>query len=75
MKPLDQFMIPFSKETFSALLALNGWVNNRNTGYLRRRHAHYDVIVMELKQLNKIALIIYGFGSYWNHPCIKKTAF
>ena len=25
---------------------INGWVNNRETGDLRRRHAHYDVIVM-----------------------------
>ena len=25
---------------------INGWVNNREAGYLRRHHAHYDVIVM-----------------------------
>ena len=25
---------------------INGWVNTREAGYLRRRHAHYDVIVM-----------------------------
>ena len=44
-------------ETFSALLAfcagnspvwtwINGWINNGETGDLRRRHAHYDVTVM-----------------------------
>ena len=27
---------------------INGWVNNRETGDLRRRHAHYDVIVINL---------------------------
>ena len=25
---------------------INGWVNNREVGDLRRYHAHYDVIVM-----------------------------
>ena len=25
---------------------INGWVNNREAGELRRYHAHYDVIVM-----------------------------
>ena len=25
---------------------INGWVNNREAGYLRRNRAHYDVIVM-----------------------------
>ena len=42
-------------ETFYALLAIytgnspvliNGWVNNREAGDLRRYHAHYDIIVM-----------------------------
>ena len=27
---------------------INGWVNNRKTGDLRRYRAHYDVIVMEM---------------------------
>ena len=26
---------------------INGWVNNREAGDLRRNHAHYDVTVME----------------------------
>ena len=25
---------------------INGWVNNRDAGDLRRHHAHYDVTVM-----------------------------
>ena len=28
---------------------INGWVNNRETGDLRRHHAHYDVTVMQLQ--------------------------
>ena len=28
---------------------INGWVNNRETGDLRRHRAHYDVIVMEFE--------------------------
>ena len=33
---------------FSLISAwINGWVNNRQTGDLRRHRAHYDVIVME----------------------------
>ena len=32
---------------FSSISAwINGWVNNREAGDLRRHHAHYDVIVM-----------------------------
>ena len=29
---------------------INGWVNNREAGYLRRDRAHYDVIVMHHKR-------------------------
>ena len=29
---------------------INGWVNNREAGDLRRHHAHYDVIVMTPKR-------------------------
>ena len=35
-------------ETFSALLWINGRVNNREAGDLRRHRARYDVIVMIL---------------------------
>ena len=37
---------------------INGWVNNREAGDLRRYHAHYDVIVMK-----KFASRL-GFQSY-----------
>ena len=30
---------------------INGWVNNRETGDLRRYRAHYDVIVMNFKRV------------------------
>ena len=43
---------PFVRGTlmFSSICAwINGWVNNREAGVLRRHHAHYDVIVLELK--------------------------
>ena len=37
---------------FSLICArINGWVNNRETGDLRRHHAHYDVIVMYNRHL------------------------
>ena len=35
---------------FSLICAwINGWVNNRETGDLRRHRPHYDVIVMDMK--------------------------
>ena len=34
---------------------INGWVNNRNAGDLRRNHAHYDVTVMVLMVLLLLA--------------------
>ena len=38
---------------FSLICAwINGWVNNRETGDLRRHRAHYDVIVMLSQILN-----------------------
>ena len=44
---------------FSLICArINGWVNNRKAGDLRRNHAHYDVSVMEqLKHWAAIAQI------------------
>ena len=40
---------------FSLICArINGWVNNREAGDLRRYHAHYDVIIM-LKQNDAIS--------------------
>ena len=33
---------------------INGWVNNREAGDLRRHHAHYDVTVMRMQSLDVI---------------------
>ena len=30
---------------------INGWVNNRNVGDLRRQRAHYDVIVIQTDEM------------------------
>ena len=44
---------------FSLICAwMNGWVNNRDTGYLRRHRAHYDVTVM----LQGTSLVL---GRWW----------
>ena len=32
---------------------INGWVNNREAGDLRRYRAHYDVIVMQTAEQTK----------------------
>ena len=36
---------------------INGWVNNRETGDLRRHHAHYDVIVMNETLMIRITTV------------------
>ena len=41
-----------SFDVFFDLCLINGWVNNRETGDLRRHRAHYDVTVM-MKLLTK----------------------
>ena len=35
-----------SFDIFFIFAWINGWVNNREAGDLRRHHVHYDVIVM-----------------------------
>ena len=40
-----------SFDVFFDLCRINGWVNNREAGDLRRNRAHYDVIVMYLHSL------------------------
>ena len=44
---------------------INGWVNNREAGHLRRYRAHYDVIVMhyEWRHISKIAFEITNIRS------------
>ena len=40
---------------------INGWVNNRKAGDLRRYRIHYDAIVMQRK--------MYGYMSWTNEDC------
>ena len=37
---------------------MNGWVNNREAGDLRRNNAHYDVIVMRLPYLLMVSHVL-----------------
>ena len=43
-----EFQRPVTRsfDVFFDLCRINGWVNNREAGDLRRHRAHYDVIVM-----------------------------
>ena len=43
---------------------INGWVNNREAGDLRRQCAHYDVIVMKTDSGDAIILSKYSVGSF-----------
>ena len=53
---------------------MNGWVNNREAGDLRRYRVHYDVIVMNI--VNRMSKIWYAnlwiliFDNYWL-ACVK----
>ena len=66
---------------------INGWINNRYAGDLRRHRAHYDVIVMSDDQVRNAGLIpeeiILGvqielhicWGTYWGpvtHICVSE---
>ena len=64
---------------FSLICAqINGWVNTRGAGDLRRHRAHYDVIVMLLqimqhRKIHKYAGYKYQFQSNilsWLHVCM-----
>ena len=39
---------------------INGWVNNREAGDLRRYRVHYDVIVMHTIMISQLILYFYG---------------
>ena len=50
---------------FSLICAwINGWVNNREAGDLRRHRAHYDVIIMICSVVSDRYTIIYS--ALWN---------
>ena len=51
---------------FSLICAsINGWVNNREAGNLRRHRAHYDVIVMGTLLIN----LLLPSDTIWHHGC------
>ena len=43
---------------------INGWVNNREAGDLRRYRAHYDVTLMSEVPLN-IAPLVFNMNQHW----------
>ena len=45
---------------------INGWVNNREAGYLRRYPAHYDVIVMKVAANLEMTVVFYFQIKCWN---------
>ena len=57
---------------------LNGWVNNREAGDLRRNRAHCDVIVMDYRSACESAVNMGESKKYWtpcstqqcNDPCV-----
>ena len=52
---------------------INGWVNNREAGDLKRHRAHYDISVMNWLVPIRQQTIIWGRGSYMRHnPGLKK---
>ena len=49
-------------------IRINGWVNNREAGDLRRPHTHYDVIVMQCIEIPGLwSALCFGFQSQ-HHP-------
>ena len=57
---------------FSLICArINGWINNRKAGDLRRHHAHYDVTVMWVLQYQLINPLTTGnaYVRVWNRCC------
>ena len=52
---------------------INGWVNNRKAGDLRRHRAHYDVIVMS-SQMTNFNIIISLFSNYSNMSALNAVS-
>ena len=51
--------------SFDVFFDLNGWINNREAGDLRRHRAHYDVTVMIMKgMVNYIHISIRNVTSH-----------
>ena len=53
---------------------INGWVNNREAGDLRRYHAHYDVIVMDMT-LKNVGNYIHRNPLVWPNKKTKRVYF
>ena len=64
--------IPLTKasdaELWCFLWWINGWVNNREAGDLRRHRAHYDVAVMLISSLH---MYEWSFSLWWRHMSVK----
>ena len=61
---------------FSLICAwINGWVNNREAGDLRRHRANYDVTVMTMQSMSHFYKCVWFFENYFHHhwPCISGT--
>ena len=52
--------------------SIDGWVNNRETGDLRRHRAHYDVTVIEQSSLKRCSL---SNWSWWRHDIATLSEF
>ena len=62
-------------ELFFSLICvwINGWVNNREAGDLRRYRAHYDVTVMELPVMRKRFHILTSTYDEWKTPAVSAS--
>ena len=57
-------------------LGINGLVNNREAGYLRRHRAHYDVIVMKIRSLEPaswVLIYLYRLGIWLAYQISKRS--
>ena len=62
--------VTWSFEASLICVWINGWVNNREAGDLRRYRAHYDVIVMFVDSDNQLELwneLRHMQGAGWSH--------
>ena len=52
---------------------INGWVNNREAGDLRRYRAHYDFTVMTLLMASSLVITMYAWFAEITHPFVEFT--